>query len=135
MQSHVILGHAHLFRDLDDLNLDIDLDERFGQRVNLDETGVDGAIEATELGDQADISLRNGFVRVGTADAAWDRSEEANAGAEIVDCDELATARISTKHAAYPCFHTTRACRHPHSPPAGSERTRAGGPRDEAVGR
>jgi hypothetical protein len=55
--------------DLDDLDLDVDLDEGFGERVDLDESGVDGAGEAAEFGDEADVALRDGLVGVGTDDA------------------------------------------------------------------
>jgi len=56
----------------DDLDLDVDLDEAFRQRVDLDETRVDGAVESSELRDQADVPLGHGFVGVGTYDAAGD---------------------------------------------------------------
>ena len=51
------------------LNLDIDLEETFTERVDLDETGIDRAVESPELGDQTDVTLRDGFVGVRTADA------------------------------------------------------------------
>ena len=57
VQGDVVLGHADLLRHLDDLDLDIYLDEFLGQRVDLDETGVDGAVEAAEFGDQTDVAL------------------------------------------------------------------------------
>ena len=57
VQRDVVLGHADLLGHLDDLNLDIDLDELLGEGVDLDETGVDGAVEATEFGDEADVAL------------------------------------------------------------------------------
>lgn len=68
-----------------DLDLDIDLDELFGQRVDLDETGVDGAIEATEFGDETDIPLTDWLVRVGAHDAARDSTTETDACPERVD--------------------------------------------------
>ena len=57
-------GHANLLRHLHNLNLDIDLYERFGERVDLDETRVDGASETTELGDETNVTLLDGFVLV-----------------------------------------------------------------------
>ena len=81
----VVFGHADLFRNFDDLNLDVDLNERFGQRVDFDETRVDCAREATELGDQPDLALRDGLVWVGADDAAWDGSQGTDAPAESVD--------------------------------------------------
>ena len=68
-QVDVVLGHAHLFGHLDDLDLDVDLDEALGQGVDADETWIHGARESAEFGDQADVSLGDGLVRVGTADA------------------------------------------------------------------
>lgn len=50
VQGDVVLGHADLLWHLDDLDLDVYLDEFLGQRVDLDETGVDGAVEAAEFG-------------------------------------------------------------------------------------
>lgn len=44
-------------RDLDDLDLDVDLDEVFGEGVDFDEAGVDGFVEAPEFGDQPDVAL------------------------------------------------------------------------------
>jgi hypothetical protein len=51
------------------LNLDIDLEETFAERVDLDETGIDCTVESTELSDQTNGTLRDGFVGVGAADA------------------------------------------------------------------
>lgn len=93
VEGDVILGHADLSRNLDNLNLDIDLDEFLGQRVDLDQAGIDGASEAAEFGDQTDVSLGDGFVRVGADDTAGDGSEETNAGAERVDCIEMSIGR------------------------------------------
>jgi len=60
------------------LNLDIDLDETFTKGVDLDETGINSAIESTEFGDQANITLRDGFVGVRTDDAAGDGTQGSN---------------------------------------------------------
>lgn len=51
VEVDVILGHANLSRDLDDLDLDVDGAEIFTERVDVDETWVDGAFETTEFGD------------------------------------------------------------------------------------
>jgi hypothetical protein len=69
-----------------DLNLDIDLNESFTEWVDLDETGVNSAIESTELGDQADVTLRDRFIGVRTANAAGESSHSSNARAQGVDC-------------------------------------------------
>lgn len=55
-----------------DLDLDVNLDESLGKRVDLDETGVDGAVESSELRDQANVSLRHRFVWIGAEDATRD---------------------------------------------------------------
>ena len=87
VDADVVLCHANLLWHLDDLDLDIDLDEFFGQRVDFDETGVDSAVETTEFGDQANIALADRLVRVGADDAAGDGAAETEAGTEIVDCE------------------------------------------------
>ena len=61
-----------------DLNFDINLNETFTERVDLDETGINSAIESTELGDQTDVTLRDRFVGVRTANAAGESSHGSN---------------------------------------------------------
>ena len=61
------------------LNLHIHLNQFLGQRVDLDQTGVDCAIEATEFGDETDVSLTDWLVGVGAHDTAWNGSAEPNA--------------------------------------------------------
>ena len=96
VESDVVLGHADLLGHLcryklaivevcafvdvhtNNLNLDIDLNETFTERVNLDETGINSAIESTELGNQTDVTLRDRFVGVGTANAAGESSHGSN---------------------------------------------------------
>ena len=78
-------GHANLLRHLHNLNLDIDLYERFGERVDLDETRVDGASETTELGDETNVTLLDGLVWVRAANAARDRTESTDGGTQSVD--------------------------------------------------
>lgn len=78
-------GHANLLRHLHNLNLDIDLHERFGERVDLDETRVDGASETTELGDETNVTLFDGLVRVRAADTARNRTKSTDGRAEGVD--------------------------------------------------
>jgi hypothetical protein len=45
----------------------------------VDKTRVDGAGEATELGDESNIALRDGLVGVGADDAAGNGAEETDA--------------------------------------------------------
>lgn len=45
-ERNVVLGHADLARNFDDLNLDVDGLEVLTERVDLDETGVHGAFES-----------------------------------------------------------------------------------------
>jgi hypothetical protein len=107
MEGDVVLGHADLLWNLcisklvfvgarafaylhtNDLNLDIDLNETFTERVDLDETGVDSAIEATKLGDETDVTLRDRFVGVRTANAAGESSHGSNTLAQGVDCAKM----------------------------------------------
>jgi hypothetical protein len=74
-----------LTRDLDNLDLDVDLNQALRQRVDLDETRVDSAREAAEFGDQTDITLRDGLVRVGADEAARNSSAETNTLTKVVD--------------------------------------------------
>lgn len=85
VEVDVVLGHAHLLGDLDDLDLDVDLNKALRQGVDLSQTGVDRLVKLAELGDQADVALADVLIRVGAADAAWDRTEGSHAGAEGVD--------------------------------------------------
>lgn len=94
------------------LNLDINLNKTFTERVDLDETGIDSTIESTELGDQTDVTLRDGFVGVRTANAAGESSKSSNARAQGVDCARyqfrvFARDRV---RATYSCFRTSHGC-------------------------
>lgn len=73
MRMRMVLG-GWIGERTDDLDLDVDLDQLFGEGVDLDEAGVDGAVETAEFGDEADVALADGFVGVRAADAAWDGS-------------------------------------------------------------
>ena len=129
VERDIILGHAHLTRHLHNLDLDVDLDEALGQRVDLDQARVDGAHEAAEFGDQADVPLGDGLVGVGAADAAGDGAEETNALAECVYWGEVnGGATQVEKGSTYSLSHTSRTLR-PQSRPVGFGRRRAGGPR------
>ena len=68
LNSDIVLCHADLLWDLADLNLDVDLNELLGQRVDLDKTWVDRAVEAAEFGNQPHVSLGDRLVRVRTAE-------------------------------------------------------------------
>ena len=57
-----------------DLDLNVYLDQLFGERVDLHETGVDGAVEAAEFGDESDVSLADWLVGIRAADATWNGS-------------------------------------------------------------
>ena len=46
VQSNVVLGHANLAWNFDDLNLDVDSSKVLTERVDFDQTGIDGALEA-----------------------------------------------------------------------------------------
>jgi hypothetical protein len=78
-------GHADLLRHFDNLDLDVDLNERFRERVDLDETWVDGASETTELGDETNISLLDRLVWVWAAETARNGTESTDGRAESVD--------------------------------------------------
>lgn len=86
VESDIVFGHADLSWNFDDLNLDIDLDESLRQWVDLDQTGINGACESTEFGDQTNVSLRYRLVGVGADDTAGDRTHETETGTERIDC-------------------------------------------------
>lgn len=77
-------------RYFNDLDLDIDLNETFGEWVDLDQTRIDCAGETTELGDKTDVTLTNGLVWVGADETTWDRTAETDATTESIDCELLA---------------------------------------------
>lgn len=67
------------------LDLDVDLNQVLRERVDLDETGVDGARETAKLGDKSYITLADGLIRVGTAETARNGTESSNARPKAVD--------------------------------------------------
>jgi len=81
----ITFGHANLLRDLNNLNLDIDLNERFGERVDLDKTRVDGTSETSKLGDETDVTLLDRLVWIRAADAARNRTKSTDSRTEGVD--------------------------------------------------
>lgn len=85
VQVDVVLGHANLLRDFHNLDLDIDLNEVFGEWVDLDKTRVDGSSKATELGDQTNVTLRDGLVGIRAAETTRDCSHGSNDVTEGVD--------------------------------------------------
>lgn len=86
VDGNIVLGHADLLGDLDDLDLDIDLDQAFAQRVNLHQAGVDCLVKSAKFGDETDVALINALVRVGAANAAGNGTDGADTGAKTVDC-------------------------------------------------
>lgn len=86
IEVDVILCHAYLSRDLDDLDLDVDGAEVLAERVHVDETWVDGAFEATEFGNQTDFALVDGLEGVGAADTAGNGTQETDYATQAVDC-------------------------------------------------
>ncbi len=70
---------SHAEERTNDLNLDIDLDKTFTERIDLDKTGVNRAIESTEFCDETDVTLRDRFVGVRTDDAAGNGTHSSNA--------------------------------------------------------
>jgi hypothetical protein len=93
-----------------DLDLNIDLDKTFTERVDLDETGINSTIESTEFGNETDITLRDRFVGVRTDDAARNGTHGSNAGTKSVDCarHQLLFAIMFAVAPTYSCFHTSR---------------------------
>ena len=69
----------------DNLDLHIDLNKTFAERVDLDETRIDCAIESAKLGDQANVTLRDRLVRVRTDDTARNGTHSSDAGTQSID--------------------------------------------------
>ena len=82
--SEGFFGRAMKIRT-NDLNFDIDLDELLRQGIYLNQAGIHCAVEPTELGNQTNVSLADGLVRIWANDAAWNGSEETNTISERVD--------------------------------------------------
>lgn len=87
LERNIILGHANLLGHFDNLDLNVDLDELLGERVDVHKTWVNGASEATKLGHKADVTLINGLVRVRADDTARNSSQGADTASECVDLD------------------------------------------------
>jgi len=85
LKAMLTFGHADLLGNFHDLDLDVDLHERFGERVDLNETRVDGASETTELGDETNVTLLDVLVWVRAAETARNRTESTDGRAESVD--------------------------------------------------
>lgn len=85
VQRDIVLGHTDLARNFDNLDLDVDLDQAFGEGIDLDETRVDGARKSSKASDETDIALVDGLVRVRADDTAGNRTEGADAASEGVD--------------------------------------------------
>ena len=97
IESHVVLCHAHLSGDLDDLDPHVDLDEPLGKRVDLDKTGIDCAIESAELCNEPDIALANRLVRIWTYDATRYCAAEAYKRTQVVDWQKGASGQRSVR--------------------------------------
>lgn len=60
------------------LNLNIDLNKTFAERVDLDKSGINSAVKATELRNQANISLGHRFVWVWTDNTAGNSTQSSD---------------------------------------------------------
>jgi hypothetical protein len=78
MELAIVFGNAMSDMLTNNLNLDIDLDKTFAERVDLDETGINSAIKSTEFGDQTNVTLRDRFVGVRTDNTARDSAHSSN---------------------------------------------------------
>lgn len=101
VESDIVFSHANLLWHFDNLNLDINLNKALGQGVDMNKTRVDGAGELAELGDETNIALRDGLVRVGADDAARNGTKETDEGAKGVDCAAVSSEGGMTGDATY----------------------------------
>lgn len=87
--GHIVLGHTCLLRYLGSLDLHIDGDDLLAEGVDLDETRVDGLVEAAELGDKTNVALLDVLVRVWAEDAAGNGANGTNASAKSVGLNDV----------------------------------------------
>lgn len=85
VDGDIVLGHACLPWHLDDLNLDVYLVEALRERVDLDQTRVDGLVELAELGDKTHVALGYLLVGIGAAKAARNSTECSDTSAQSVN--------------------------------------------------
>lgn len=87
VEGDVILCHTDLSWHFDNLDLNIDLDEVL-REIDLDQTRIDGAVEAPEFGDKADVSLGDRLVRIWADNAARNCTAKPKQSAEVVYYDD-----------------------------------------------
>ena len=150
VQVDIVLGHADLLwnlckqsafancevrniksRHTNYLDLDINLNETLGQRIDLDKTRVNSAVKSPKLGHKPDIALRNGLVWIRADDAARNSSAETDTCAKRVNYGMLGFAFFRAIRSAYSCYHTSHARQHRRR--EGLGRTKAADPLDEEV--
>jgi hypothetical protein len=83
--SAAVIPYQNTITRTNNLDLDIDLDETFTKRVDLDKARINSAIEATEARHQSNITLRDGLVWVRAADTAREGATGTNASTEGVN--------------------------------------------------
>lgn len=96
-EGDVVFGHANLLWNLGNLDLDVDLDQALGQRVDLDETRVNGAVETAEFGDETNISLIDTLVGVRADDATGNGSHGTDDSAKGIDHLSVPAGRIGLR--------------------------------------
>lgn len=79
------LRHAHLLRNLTQLDLDIDLGKVLGENIDLYQPRIHSPGEASKLRDQADLALLNWLVWVRADDAARNCTHTPDNGPERVN--------------------------------------------------
>jgi len=85
VNRNVILCHTNLLRNLAELDLHVDRNEFFGKRVDLDETGVDCAMELPKLGNETDTPLVNRLIRIRANDAARNGAKKSDKGSQTAN--------------------------------------------------
>ena len=115
LEGDVVLGDTDLFGDLyrynlsicicnrkegswrhrtNNLNLDVYLDQLFRERIDLDKTGVDRAVETTKLCDETDVSLTDWLIWVWTDDTAGNGTAGTDDRSEVIDFVTLANRKL-----------------------------------------
>ena len=111
IESNIVFGHAHLSWYFDNLNLNVNLNKSFRQRIDVDKTRIDSSCEFPELRDQTNVTLADRLVWIGTDNAAGNGSCETNARSKSVDCDLLATNIRDIDLATHSSTHTSHGLR------------------------
>lgn len=82
MEFRRVMGDKHT----NNLNLHIDLNKTFAERINLDQTRINCTIEATKFGNKTNVTLRYGLIWIWADDTTRDSTASTNTWTESINC-------------------------------------------------